>query len=76
MIANDYRSKPKEAAEKLKHAERRQPSRLAFDYEGSTVTFASYLDDEETLDLLRRIRQRCALADCEKPEESSVKLSG
>ncbi len=55
---------------------RRQPSRLAFDYEGRTVTFASYLDDEETVYLLRRIRQKCAMADGKKPEESSVKLSG
>ncbi len=48
-------------------AGRRRPNRLAFDYGWKTVTLASYLNDEETVDLLRRIRQRCAVADRQEP---------
>ncbi|HYM77798.1 MAG TPA: hypothetical protein VE377_17620 [Candidatus Dormibacteraeota bacterium] len=55
---------------------RRNVSRLAFDYGSRTVTFASYLNRDEQVALLPRIRQRCPLADSQKPQESGIRFSG
>jgi len=55
---------------------RRNVSRLAFDYGSKTVTFASDLDRLKQLDLLPRIRQRCAIANHQGPQESGAKLWG
>lgn len=41
----------------------RRPSWIAFDCGARTITFGKYVGEAEAYDLMRRIRQRCAIAE-------------
>jgi hypothetical protein len=41
----------------------RRPSRIAFDYGARIIRFGKYVEEAEACDLMRRIRQRCAIAE-------------
>jgi hypothetical protein len=52
----------------------RQPSRIAFDYGARTITFGKCVEEAEACDLMRRIRQRCAIADDSAKQESGIRI--
>ena len=52
----------------------RRPSRIAFDYGARTITFGRCVEEAEACDLIRRIRQRCAIADDSAKEEPGIRI--
>jgi hypothetical protein len=54
----------------------RRASRIAFDYEAKTVSFGADIGQEEAAELIARIRQRSAIPETSKPQESGIKFWG
>jgi hypothetical protein len=52
----------------------RQPSRIAFDYGARTITFGAYIDEAEACELMRKIRQRCAIPDSSATPAPGIKF--
>jgi hypothetical protein len=54
----------------------RRASRIAFDYGAKTVTFGADIGQGEAAELIARIKQRCAIPETSKPQESAIKFWG
>jgi len=67
----DLRFQPEQGAGKGRRA-----SRIAFDYGAKTVIFGADIGQAEAAELIDRIRQRCAIPETSKPQESGIKFWG